>query len=255
MELSLVKTIILFALIGLSGFIDSIAGGGGLVSLPAYFIVGFPPHMATGTNKLSAFMGACVATFNYARAGFIPLKIAAFSIIAAFAGASAGAKISLMVSDLWFKVILLFVLPAVAVYVFKDKHLDEKREPYSYVKTVLLCMPISFFVGMYDGFYGPGTGMFLILLYTSVAHLPLEIANGVSKAVNLTSNVASLIVFLMNGTTIIKYGLIAGCASMICSYIGSSLFKRDGSRIVRPVMLLVLFIFSAKIILELLGLA
>jgi uncharacterized membrane protein YfcA len=255
MELSIIKLVVLCSLICIGGFVDSIAGGGGLIYLPAYFLVGFPPHMATGTNKVSALMGTAVATFSYAKAGYIIWKIAIFSVCASFLGATIGAHISLMISDYYFKFILLLVLPVVAFFVMKDKDLGRQREAYSELKTILLCIPISFAVGMYDAFYGPGTGTFLILLYTTVAHLPLNNANGISKVVNLTSNVTSMIIFVINGTAIIRIGLIAGVCNMVANYIGSNTFKKDGSKIVRPVMLIVLTIFSVKIILELLGLA
>ncbi len=253
MAITVPRLILLCGLIGLSGFVDSIAGGGGLISLPAYFIAGFPPHMATGTNKLSAFMGCSVATFNYARSGFIPWKTAAFSIAASLVGSMLGARISLMIGDFWFRLILMIVIPVVAYYVFRKKDGAMEREPYPELKTMLLCVPISFFVGMYDGFYGPGAGMFLILLYTGIAHLPLDKANGIAKAVNLASNVGSLIVFLSNGTTVVRIGLMAGACAMIGNYLGSTLFKRDGSRIVRPVMLVVLTIFFVKMITEMVG--
>ena len=253
MTLTAPRLILLCALIGLSGFVDSIAGGGGLISLPAYFIAGFPPHMATGTNKLSAFMGCSVSTFNYARSGFIPWKTAALSIAASLLGSMLGARVSLLVGDFWFKLILMLIIPVVARYVFRKKDGDVEREPYPELKTMLLCVPISFFLGMYDGFYGPGAGMFLILMYTGVAHLPLDKANGIAKAVNLASNVGSLIVFLSSGTTVVRYGLIAGVCAMAGNYIGSTLFKRDGSKIVRPVMLAVLAIFFVKMISEMIG--
>ena len=234
-----------------AGIVDAIAGGGGLITLPVYMLVGLPPHQAIGTNKMSSCMGTTAATYRFAREGCINLKMAAFAVVFALAGSYTGARISLLISNRLFKILMLFILPVTAAFVLRTRNFDVERVPYSFKKTCILSCIIAFAVGVYDGFYGPGTGTFLILLLTSAAHLSLQEANGLTKAINMTTNVTSLIVFLYNGTVLIPLGILAGICNIAGNWIGVTSFNRKGGAIVRPVMLLVLAVFLARTIIEL----
>ena len=242
-----------FPAVFVAGIVDAIAGGGGLITLPVYMLVGLPPHQAIGTNKMSSCMGTTIATYRFAREGYIKWKMAIFAIAFALAGSYTGANISLMISNRMFKILMLFILPVVAWFVLRTKSFDLDREPYSFRKTCILSCITAFVVGVYDGFYGPGTGTFLILLLTSVAHLTLKEANGLTKAINMTTNVTSLVVFLINGTVLIPLGILAGLCNIAGNWIGVSFFDRKGGAVVKPVMLLVLTVFLVKTILELVG--
>ena len=224
-----------------AGIVDAIAGGGGLITLPVYMLVGLPPHEAIGTNKMSSCMGTTTATYRFAREGYINFRLAAYT----------GAHISLLISNESFKILMLFILPVTAWFVLRTKNFDVVREPYSFRKTCALSCVIAFVIGVYDGFYGPGTGTFLILLLTSVAHLTLKEANGLTKAINMTTNVTSLVVFLINGTVLIPLGIMAGLCNIAGNWIGVSFFDKKGGAVVKPVMLLVLTIFLVKTIMEL----
>ena len=180
MEISIIQYLIVCPLVFLAGFVDAVAGGGGLISLPAYLIAGFPVHFAIGTNKVSSAMGTTL-------------------------------------------------------------------------KTTLLSCTIAFIIGAYDGFYGPGTGTFLILLLTAAAHMPVTEANGVSKAINLATNISALVVFLINGKVIFAVGLVAGLFSIAGNWLGSSFFKKGGSKAVKPIMICVLVIFFVKVLGEVIG--
>jgi uncharacterized membrane protein YfcA len=148
---------------------------------------------------------------------------------------------------------MLFILPVTAWFVLRTKNFDVEREPYSFRKTCALSCVIAFVIGVYDGFYGPGTGTFLILLLTSAAHLTLKEANGLTKAINMTTNVTSLVVFLINGTVLIPLGILAGLCNIAGNQIGVNFFDKKGGAVVKPVMLLVLTIFLVKTIMEILG--
>jgi len=251
MELSIYHFLIVCPLVFLAGFVDAIAGGGGLISLPAYMISGLPVHTAIGTNKLSSAMGTTVATAKYAINGFINWKLAPFCAVFALCGSFFGAQISLLISDRSFKILMLFILPFVAFYVIKGKNLVAEKESFEYKKTMVISVFIAFAVGLYDGFYGPGTGTFLLLLLTALAHMSLTDANGTTKVINLTTNLTSLAVFLTHGTVILVLGLTAGLFNMLGNYLGAKFFSKDGARITRPVMLLVIALFMIKIIVEL----
>ena len=249
----MLKYLIICPLVFLAGFVDAIAGGGGLISLPAYLIVGLPAHNAIATNKCSATMGTAVATFQYARKGYIPWKEVLCCVVTAFAGSSLGASLALRVSDFYFKLLMLIILPVTAFYVTRPRALTADREPYGSVRTALTAAGVSLAVGIYDGFYGPGTGTFLILLLTALAHMDLKTANGTTKVINLSTNVAALSVFLLNGKVLFPLGPIAGCFGIAGNYIGANFFDKGGAKAVRPVMITVIAVFFVKVLLELLG--
>ena len=250
---TIVKYWPVFPAVFIAGIVDAIAGGGGLITLPVYMLVGLPPHEAIGTNKMSSCMGTTTATYRFAREGYINFRLALFAVVFALAGSYTGAQISLRISNESFKILMLFILPVTAWFVLRTRNFDIKREPYGFKKTCALSCLIAFVIGAYDGFYGPGTGTFLILLLTWVAHLTLKEANGLTKAINMTTNVTSLAVFLYNGTVLLPLGIMAGLCNIAGNWIGVSFFDKKGGSVVKPVMLLVLTIFLGKTILELAG--
>lgn len=242
--------LIVCPLVFLAGLVDSIAGGGGLISLPSYLIAGVPPHMALGTNKLCSAMGTAVSTLRFAKKGFIPWKLGACCALLALAGSSLGANISLLISEEVISGLMIVILPVVAFYVFKNKNMGDDRDAGSIPerKSFLIALAAAFGVGMYDGFYGPGTGTFLILILTGAAKYTMKTAAGTTKAINLASNTAALVTFLINGKVIYPLGLAAGLFCIAGNYIGSGLVLSNGQKIVRPVVLVVLAILFVKVI-------
>ena len=238
---------IVFPLVFLAGFIDAIAGGGGLISLPAYFISGLPSHIAIGTNKMSSSIGTTLATYKLHRSGCINWKFAVIPILFSLTGAFLGSKLNLLVSDHLFKILLIFILPLTMLFVMKTKSFSDNKPSYPIMKKAVICSIVAFLLGIYDGFYGPGTGTFLLLLLTVVAHLKLSEANGLTKAINLTSNITSLVVFLAHGQVLIFLGIVAGIFNLVGNYIGISFFVNKGQKIVKPVMIFVLIIFIIKV--------
>jgi hypothetical protein len=252
-EIGLLHFLIICPLVFLAGFVDAVAGGGGLISLPAYLLAGLPVHNAIATNKLSSSMGTTLACWRYARSGFINWRIAPFCIVCAFIGSSVGANLALFIRDDIFKIIMLFVLPLTGVYVLRCQNLGgEEKAAYSLGKATALAMLSALLIGAYDGFYGPGTGTFLILLLTGIAHMRLADANGLSKIINLSTNLAALTVFLLNGKVIVLLGLPAGLFSILGNYVGTRCFVKGGVKFVRPVILLVLAIFFVRVLSEIL---
>ena len=240
-------------LVFLAGFVDAIAGGGGFISLPAYLFAGVPVHAAIATNKLSSTMGTTIATAKYIRRGYMVWWLAPSSVVLALAGSSLGASLSLAADETIIRIVMLLVIPIAVYYVLRTKRMDIERPAYSKLKTLAICGAIAFLIGLYDGFYGPGTGTFLMLLLPAVAHLTLDHAAGITKAINLSTNVAALAVFLANGAVLIGLGLVAGLFNIAGNWLGANKFTHDGARIVRPIILLVLALFAIRLILELLG--
>ena len=243
--------LIVCPLVFLGGFVDAVAGGGGLISLPAYLIAGLPAHAAIGTNKVSSAMGTTLTTWKFWKQGYIQVKLALLCAVLALAGSTCGANLALLVADRIFKIILLIVLPLTALYVFRSRALDTAgRTPRTPKATAAIAAACAFFIGIYDGFYGPGTGTFLILLLTGLAHMDLNSAAGTTKVINLSTNVAALVTYLLNGKVFLVMGLIAGLFGLAGNWLGARSFSRNGSKIVKPVIGVVLAVFFVRIIWE-----
>ena len=254
MTLTLLPFAIVCPLVFLGGFVDAVAGGGGLISLPAYLIAGVPAHNAIATNKLSSAMGTTLTTVRFARKGFIPWRQAAVCVVFAFLGSSLGAKLALKIDGTVFTLLMLVILPLVAVYVLRGKSLGQgEQAPCSPRRTFGVGALAALVIGGYDGFYGPGTGTFLMLALTGLAHMELTRANGVTKAINLTTNLSALAVFLLNGKVLLPLGLVAGCFGILGNYLGTRFFIQGGVKFVKPVILVVLTIFFGKVLFQILG--
>lgn len=254
MELKLSMFLIVCPLVFLAGFVDAIAGGGGMISLPAYLIAGVPVHMALGTNKMSSMIGTVVSTARYVKNGFVDWPLAIPSMAAAVIGSFLGANLALYVSDTVLKWILLIVLPFLAVYIFRNRSFEAGNR-FCLSRKQVLCwgIVISLGIGCFDGFYGPGTGTFLLILYTSVLGLTVKTASGNVKLVNLSSNVAAFTTFLLHGQIVLVLGGAAAVFSIAGHYLGSGMVMKNGAKIVRPIILVVMTLLYIKIIYEMAG--
>ena len=235
----------------LGGFVDAVAGGGGLISLPAYMIAGLSPIDAIGTNKFSASCGTMVATMRYSRCGFIHWPELIPAIISALVGSWIGARLALMVENDIFKIFMFIVLPITALFVLNKKTLSKYRAPHPGRKTNTIIAILALFMGVYDGFYGPGTGTFLMLLLICVARIGMEEAVGSTKVINLSTNLASLSVYLVHGKVLFPLALIAAVFGIAGNYIGARYFTRKGTGFVKPLIIFVLSIFFVKLCWEL----
>ena len=235
----------------LASFVDGVAGGGGIISVPTYFFAGLPAHLALGTNKLSSCIGTAVSTGRFIRSGYVNWKLGVPSIALALVGAALGTRLQLMVSERALQILLLAVLPVVAVVVLRQRKLPEEPGDIAPGKQAFIVLSAAFVVGAYDGFYGPGTGTFLILIYCGPGRLDLRTASGNVKLVNLASNLGALFTSLINGQVFLVLGLIGAGSSVLGHWLGSGLAIRDGSRIARPMILIVLALLAVKVITEL----
>ncbi len=203
-----------------------------------------------GTNKAASFLGTATACFNYIKEGFVKWKIAIPCMAFALIGSACGTNLALFIEPDVLQIVIIVLLPITAIFTLSSKGLSKKRKEFSYLKTTTIASALAFFIGAYDGFYGPGTGTFLIILLNLLAHQNLESANGLSKVTNLASNVAAFVVFLINGKVILLLALAAGICQVIGNYIGSKLFIKKGIKIVRPVMIVVFIALMAKLIFD-----
>lgn len=250
MTLSIGTFLFVCPLLFLAGLVDAIGGGGGLISLPAYLIAGLPMHQAVATNKLSSTCGTTLATVRFIKNKLVNFKLAIPSIISAIIGSSIGAKLSLMMDERIMEYILFVVLPLAAFIVLNKKLFKDNpdAELVLNTKTYITAVIAALIIGMYDGFYGPGTGTFLIIAFTTFAKISVGSANAQAKVINLTTNITSLIIFILNGQVLFSLGLAAAACNMLGGYIGAGLVINKGSRIVKPTILLVLLLLFLKIL-------
>lgn len=248
--MSLETYLIVCPLVFLAGLIDAIGGGGGLISLPAYMIAGLPPHACIATNKMSSTFGTALATIRFIKAGLVNFKLAVPALIAAIIGSSTGANISLIIPEKAMTYVLFVVLPVSAFLVLNKKLFNDKGSDTIVLdkRTYITATLAAFIVGIYDGFYGPGTGTFLIIAFTVFAKLDIKTANAQTKVINLTTNVTALAIFLVNGQVMLPLGIAAAASNMVGGYIGAGLAMKNGANLAKYSILFVLFLLTLKVL-------
>ncbi len=243
---------ILLPLVFLSGLVDAIAGGGGLISLPAYLLAGVPAHFAVATNKISSSMGLVVSTARYVRRGNADWALAIPSAALSVLGAMLGARLNLLVPERVIRILLVALLPVAAFIVLRKRELSPASEIPRTRQFAAVCL-LSALIGAYDGFYGPGAGTFLLLGFTGLAGLSVQTSSANMKIANICSNSGALVVYLLSGQALIPLGLVAGIAAVLGQYVGSGFVIRKGVTAVRPVILIVLTLLFLRVVLELTG--
>ena len=240
--------LIVCPLLFLAGFLDAIGGGGGLISLPAYLLAGLPVHSAIATNKLSGSCGTALATIQFIRRGLVNWKLAVPTVAAAILGSGLGAKASMAVNEAVMEKLLLSVLPVAAVIVLRSRSFRNEGDIVLNRRTWATALLSAAVVGFYDGFYGPGTGTFLIIAFTTLAKFPLARANAHAKVINLTTNLTSLAVFLTGGQVVFLLGLAGAACNMAGNFLGAELAVKRGAAVTRPVILIVLGLLALKLL-------
>lgn len=250
MDLPLTHTLVLCAFIFTGGFVDSIAGGGGLITLPAYFAMGLPAHAALATNKFSSVCGTLPAVARYWRTGNVSVTIGLWAAAGALAGSAIGAKIALWVPASVINTLMLILVPAVLVFLLlKDRLLPPPPDGGAPVTgAALKSLAIGAVIGTYDGFFGPGTGTFLTLAFSALLGLDLLTASGNARLANLASNAGSAAVFLWSGQVLFPIALYAAAAGVAGNVLGSWLAVKKGARIIKPLMVVVLVLLLAEVV-------
>ncbi len=262
-DITIEKIVIMTLLCVLAGFIDSIAGGGGLVSLTSYYAIGLPPIYALGNNKFSSTFGTFFAMLNYARKKEVVWSIAISGAIFSIIGALLGAQLALHFVGRIFRYMLLIVLPILTFFtLFKPKAKNKESKAITIkndgtslrfeigVRGYILVACLSFIIGVYDGFFGPGTGMFYTLIFSSIG-FPMIYACGITKAINLASNIAAVSTFIINGNIIYKLGIPCMIASIVGNLLGSEFAIKKDTKVIKPMLLFVIAALYIKIIVDL----
>ncbi|WP_051504544.1 TSUP family transporter [Sphingomonas jaspsi] len=241
------STYLIMALIGvLTGFIDSIAGGGGLIMMPALLMTGITPIQALGTNKLQSMFGTSIATANYYRKGLFDIRPSLGKVALVFVGASAGVLAVQQLKPGMLGLIIPVLLMASAAYVLlsprmtdEDAHVRLSARAYG---------PVGGAIGFYDGFFGPGTGSFFSTSLVALRGMGLTRATALTKLLNLTSNVASVLFFAIGGKIVWTLGFAIAGGAMIGNYLGSHTAMKFGAKVIRPLLVTLSLGLTAKLL-------
>ena len=248
--------LIVCPLVFLAGFVDSVAGGAGIISLPAYLMAGIPAHLAAGTNKVVNGCGTLTATVKYFRNGKVRLRPAVAAAAGACIGSALGAQLASMIPEAALKTIMLVALPCVAVFLVVKKDFGRDDAPAASAppkREIIVSALIGLFIGCYDGLVGPGTGTFMILCFTAFLSMDLLTASGCSKAANLASNVAAAVVWMVHGSIVWALAPPAIVCNILGNILGARYAIRGGSKKIRGMMFVVLGLLFAKMLYELLA--
>ena len=233
----------------LAGFIDSIAGGGGLIAIPALLLAGFPPVEALGTNKLQGLFGTGSAAIHYASKGHVDVRRQLPWTVLAFAASAVGALIATSIPGDALKLALPFVLIAIALYFALKPNMDDVDRAER-IKPLLFGLLVVPLVGFYDGVFGPGTGSFLMLAFVSLAGYGVLKATAHTKLLNFATNLGGLAAFAAAGVVSWKVGLVMGVAQFLGARVGSGLAIRNGARLIKPLLVLTCIALAIRLLID-----
>jgi len=230
-----------------AGLIDSIAGGGGLITLPVALAVGMPPKIALGTNKFQSSFGSFTATYYYVKHGIVGIRQARLGIVFTLIGAAAGAwGVQHVNSDILSHVIPFLLLAIVIYTLLSPKFGNVDKHPR--ISSSLFFIVAGLLLGFYDGFFGPGVGSFWAMAFVFWCGMDLTKATGATKLMNFTSNIVSCIIFLAGGFVWFGAGLAMAAGEIIGARIGSHMVIRKGTSLIRPIYITIVVATTLKLL-------
>jgi uncharacterized membrane protein YfcA len=236
----------------LAAFVDSIAGGGGIISVPAYFAIGFPAHYSLGTNKFSSFCGTLTSTISFAREGKTDKDILKVLLPFTLIGSMIGTYTVILMNSEALKPIIMVMLMAVGIYSFISKKVGQE-DNFTGInkKNLTIGAVFAFIMGFYDGFFGPGTGSFLIIGLIKIYGFDFVRASGNAKAMNLMSGLTALLVFAINGKIHYLMGIPMALFMILGARTGSKLAIKVGAKVIRPIFIVMSLGMAIKMVYEL----
>lgn len=248
-ELSVEIILFLAAAAFVAGFMDSIAGGGGMVTVPALLIAGFSPVESLGTNKLQGLFGAGSATLAYASKGHVDPRKQLFPALLSFLGAVLGALLATVLPGEWLRAALPLLLIAIALYFMLKPNMDDvdrtqRMTPFLFGLTVVPA------IGFYDGLFGPGTGSFFMLAFVTLAGYGVLKATAHTKLLNFASNLGGFAAFAFVGAVSWKIGLIMGAAQIVGARVGAALAMKSGARLIKPLLIIACVALAVRLLLD-----
>lgn len=234
-----------------AGVLDAIAGGGGLIALPVYLMTGMPVHMAYGCGKLQCSLGSTMAVLRFWKNGVLDVRAAALTAVAAMAASAAATQLVLYLDDALVRRIVLIMLPVAAILIALPKKQGQGTITRQILrgKTVALVVLSGLLLGTYDGMFGPGGGTIAILIFSLLLQYDLRVAAANSKAVIMASNYMALAGYLLTGNIVYEIAIPATICNMLGNYVGAGLAIKNGEKLIRPLMLVVVALLLLKLIL------
>jgi uncharacterized protein len=238
---------LLFATSLIAGWIDSIAGGGGLITIPVLLGVGLPPQMVLGTNKFQASFGSFTAAYYYVRKGVAPLRQARPGIIFTFIGSAVGTWAVQQIEPSALNIVIPFLLLGIAVYMLFTPSVGE-TERHPRLSSLLFFLVFGLSLGFYDGFFGPGVGSFWAIAFVGLMGFDLLRATGYTKVMNFTSNVVSFALFLAGGHVLVTAGLVMAAGQIVGARIGSGMVIARGVKLIKPIFVVIVILTTLKLL-------
>ena len=237
------KLVFLCPMLILAGIIDGISGGGGLIALPSYLLAGLPISTAYGCNKMQSCLGTSTSLFKYAKSGYVDVRMAFPSALAAILGSFCATQIMLRLSDSVKNVIITGSMIFVIILTLLTRRRpitgsDHLRVALSF-RSLLKCMLLGILLGLFDGFFGPGGGTVAVLLFSLVFHYDLRVGCGNGKLIIVLSNLTALITYIINGDVLYAIAIPCSLSNMLGSYIGASVATSKGGQLIRKISLVV----------------
>lgn len=233
-----------------AAFVDSIAGGGGLISVPAYQLAGLPPRMVLGTNKFSASCASFTSSLKYLRSGKGDKKLLKYTVPFTLMGAGIGVSVALNIDERILSAIIVVMVMIIGIYSLFSKNIGikESLKPLN-KKRITLVLILALTLGFYDGFFGPGTGSFLIFGLIHILGYEFTKASANARVMNFASNIASLILFASSQNINYQYGIPVAICSIIGARLGTNVALKNGAKIIKPIFVSMSLLISLKLLL------
>jgi uncharacterized membrane protein YfcA len=234
-----------------ASIVDAIAGGGGIISLPAYLLFGIPPQMALGTNKFSGTASSLTSSYHYFRYGKTNNKLLKILIPFSLLGASLGVLTVLQINQHSLRIILSLLIFSMGIYSFFSKKMGNNNNFVGLTTSNLIYGSFfAFLLGFYDGFFGPGAGSFLLFVFIKIYRYDFLNASGNAKVLNFISNIASLTLFALNGKIVYLYAIPVSLFMVLGAITGSRIAYSKGSKIIKPLFILMSLVIACKLLFD-----
>ncbi len=247
MDVSFELLAIMFFVAGAAGFIDAMAGGGGLLTLPALLAAGVPPTNALATNKLQSSFGSFSASLYFVRNGIVNLKEMRLAILCTFVGAATGAELVQLFDTSFLTSLIPILLVGISLYFLLAPQTRADSDKKTLTEAAF-ALSVGSCVGFYDGFFGPGTGSIFTVCFVVLGHFSLVDATARTKILNFTSNIAALLFFVIAGLPIWKLGLVMAAGQFMGARLGAKVVISKGQKWIRPLVILMSLLMAAKLL-------
>lgn len=239
--------VITFIVVGFfAGYIDSIAGGGGMIQVPILLLSGISPLNVLASNKMASLVGVLMATIKYALSKKISWKVVSIAMIPCLIASYIGSRLVMFVSDDIIKWAIILAIPVAMIFLFKkSKKIIEEKTELNNKNIILATAPIGF----YDGLIGPGTGTYMTISMKKYLHLDYLVSTASTKPLNFATNLGSAIAFIMAGKVLWGVAIVLGLANVAGSYVGSHYAIKGGEEFIKKILIFVLvFMLLANIV-------